>query len=84
MFAGVYFEDEPGGKMLDGQIEFLGKNNNLIEDVSSNGAPANTSYERITKSSNGEIWYNDRSNTDPTFFYPNGTITITVSKTKQY
>jgi len=81
MFAGVYFEDEPGGKMLDGQIEFLGKNNNLIEDVSSNGAPANTSYERITKSSNGEIWYNDRSNTDPTFFYPNGTITITVSKT---
>lgn len=78
MFAGVYFEDEPGGKMLDGQTEFLVKNNNLIEDVSSNGAPANTSYERITKSSNGEIWYNDGTNTDTTF-YPNGT--ITVSKT---
>lgn len=78
MFAGVYFEDEPGGKMLDGQTEFLVKNNNLIEDVSSNGAPANTSYERITKSSNGEIWYNDGTITDTTF-YSNGT--ITVSKT---
>ena len=69
MFAGVYFGDEPGGKMLDGSTTF-----NLPINYSGDRASSSQGIT-VVKSSDGSVNYYDGSNLNATFF-PDGQITI--------
>jgi hypothetical protein len=65
MFAGVYFEDEPGGKMLDGYQNFT-------------SSLPNGQNISIFKTQEGTVYYNYETSTGGIneHFYSNGTITV--------
>jgi hypothetical protein len=79
-FLGLYYQDEPGGTMLDSQMSF---NNNGVGNITAND------QKFISKNTDGTIWVsNDFSegsnNTSETIsFEPSGTINLQTSTTIQ-
>jgi hypothetical protein len=70
MFAGVYYGDEPGGKMLDGSVNLAV---NVIS-ISIGGIVGSAVSPQITKMAGGGISvYENNSNIN---YYPNGRIAI--------
>lgn len=67
MFAGVYYGDELGGKMLDTNVDLTDRN--LVP----NNVLSRTSVKSIVKNSDGTLWTSDGT------FYPNGTISVISS-----
>jgi hypothetical protein len=71
-FIGIYYNDEPGGKMLDTSV-ILEKT--FIEEVHENGRSQSVG-DKITKDSSGEISFNDAVNKIRYSYLPDGTVMV--------
>ena len=91
-FLGVYFGDEPAGKMLDGNMSFRDSVTNQGITKKANGSTTRYLQDgtHVTYLSNGTLIRNDRKNyqegnltltgTVYATYYPNGTITARLVK----
>jgi hypothetical protein len=75
MFAGVYYGDEPGGKMLDTNIDLTDRSTQIVE----NGLGGTSTIITISSQSMLVKLAGGGLQTSYGTFYPNGTITVQKS-----
>jgi len=73
-FIGIYFYDEPGGKMLDDHVQFTSYNNPFLSKSPHGNPNGNILIDEVNIERGGIEW-----NTYRTSYYPNGTVKVLAS-----